>query len=104
MTRNAIPKQRSRSVKNTGGKDAKKKKKSKLKEGIFFTIIGDAKYYILDVNKRGKMERTEIEPQVIVDCMMYIIEQGVREMVKKAETEQQVTNQEKSATDTATRK
>jgi len=35
------------------------------------------------VNKKGKMDKTEIAPQIVVDCVMYVLELAVKEMVER---------------------
>lgn len=86
MTRKSSPKSATRSVKSTTKPGAKKQKK--MKAGLYFTIVGNPKFWLLDVNKAGKLDKTEISHQTVVDCVMYCLEEGVREMVNKAGTKE----------------
>ena len=84
MIRRSSPKSATRSAKSTTDKSAKKKKK-KMKAGLFFTITGDPKFWLLDINKKGKMDKTEISPATVVDCVMYCLEQGIRDIAEQAD-------------------
>ena len=75
MVRKSTQKTDSRSAKSTGKKDAKKRK---LKTGLFFAIVGDVRFFIMNVSKKGKMDQTEISPQAVVDCVMYVLKSDLQ--------------------------
>ena len=89
MRRVNTQKSNSHSVKNTGAKGVKKiqkQKEEKIKQGLYITMTGNPKFWILDVKKNGKMEKTELEPKVVVDCIMYVLESAVKELAEKEST------------------
>ena len=82
MPQKSTPKQKSPSAKNIGSKDVKKKTKAKrkLKPGLLLVIVGEPEFYLLDVHKNGKVSRTAISSEVIVECVMYVIQEGIKEI------------------------
>lgn len=101
MARKNMQKSQSRSAKSTGSKDQKKSSKRRPKAGIYFTIAGEPRFFVLNVDKKGKIDQTELKPEVIVDCVMHVLGQAIESYVKahqeKEEAAKEVTKPKEAA-------
>jgi len=90
MTRKSSPKSATRSVTSTTKKSATKKKKSgkKLKSDLYFAMSPEAKVWFVEKFRNGKEEVTEIDNEVVLQCVVHVLTLALEEWAKKLEAEQ----------------